>query len=508
MNHKSVYLAIAMGLCVASVPVDVHAQKQPVDAKAAQLPDFIYQGRLEDGGALADGVYDLEFRLFDAATGGAQVGATISETDFPVMDGLFTINLAFPGAFVGQQLFLQVTIDGVTLPRQPISTAPVAQFALSASTATTADFASTAGTATTATTATTADSASTAGFATTAGSATSATTADFATTAGSAMTATSATNATQLGGVAGSHFARLYGDGSAGDLTVAASTPLQATNTSYHNITISAGTLTIPSGTLLRCTGSFTLAAGAVVSIQTSPSINTLLFNPASRVLVRDGAPGIGLPPGPPDSRTSAATALIATPGGPGLGLARARGLREIGPYGGAGGPSVALENVHTTGGAGGGAAAIRCAGAVTIRGTVRANGGEAAGGGVFLAGSGQSITVQATGVIEALGGTGGAAGVFGRRGASGGGGGGLVHLVAPVVTQSGSINVSGGAGGAAAPAGTVSAAVAAGGHGGAGSCGDGGASGSVAADGSSTAGSPGAAGCSLITQMNPVGFW
>jgi hypothetical protein len=351
MNHKSVYLAIAMGLCVASVPVDVHAQKQPVDAKAAQLPDFIYQGRLEDGGALADGVYDLEFRLFDAATGGAQVGATISETDFPVMDGLFTINLAFPGAFVGQQLFLQVTIDGVTLPRQPISTAPVAQFALSASTATTADFASTAGTATTATTATTADSASTAGFATTAGSATSATTADFATTAGSAMTATSATNATQLGGVAGSHFARLYGDGSAGDLTVAASTPLQATNTSYHNITISAGTLTIPSGTLLRCTGSFTLAAGAVVSIQTSPSINTLLFNPASRVLVRDGAPGIGLPPGPPDSRTSAATALIATPGGPGLGLARARGLREIGPYGGAGGPSVALENVHRWGG-------------------------------------------------------------------------------------------------------------------------------------------------------------
>jgi len=309
-------------------------------------------------------------------------------------------------------------------------------------------------------------------------------------------------------GAMGLKDARLYGDGSAGDLLVGIDSLLTATNTSYRNITITAGTLTIPSGTLLRCTGSFTLGDGAVISIQHSPAISNFVFSPNSLILVRPGAAGIGLPPGPPDSRTSDTPALIATPGGPGLSEARARGLREIGPYGGAGGPSIVVANTHFTGGAGGGAAAIRCAGPVTIEGIVQANGAGGAGGGVFLAGSGQSVTVQPTGLIEALGGKGGDAGTFGRRGAGGGGGGGLVHLIAPVVTQSGTINVSGGAGGAGGVAGTVSATVAIGGVGGAGSCGDGGSGGSVGANGSATTGAAGSAGCSLVTEMNPAGFW
>ena len=35
---------------------------------------FTYQGRLIDGGIAANGAYDLRFRLFDAATGGAKWG--------------------------------------------------------------------------------------------------------------------------------------------------------------------------------------------------------------------------------------------------------------------------------------------------------------------------------------------------------------------------------------------------------------------------------------------------
>ena len=99
---------------------------------APQLPDFTYQGRLTENGTPANGDYDFAFRLFDEAQAGQQVGPTLTEDDFPVSDGVFTVALAFPGAFAGTQMWLQVTVDGVDLlPRQAVSTTPVAQFALS-----------------------------------------------------------------------------------------------------------------------------------------------------------------------------------------------------------------------------------------------------------------------------------------------------------------------------------------------------------------------------------------
>lgn len=109
-------------VCMLSLP----AGAQP------QLPDFTYQGRLSQNGVPANGQFDLSFQLFDAETGGNQVGATIDEPSFPLVDGVFTVALAFPGAFAGQQRWLQVTVNGQTLsPRQAVSTVPVAQFALS-----------------------------------------------------------------------------------------------------------------------------------------------------------------------------------------------------------------------------------------------------------------------------------------------------------------------------------------------------------------------------------------
>lgn len=99
-----------------------------------QLPDFTYQGRLQQSGAPANGNFDLTFQLFDQATGGSQVGATITDLDFPVVDGIFSVSLSFPGAFTGTQLYLQVSVEGTPmLPRQAVSTTPVAQFSLSGS---------------------------------------------------------------------------------------------------------------------------------------------------------------------------------------------------------------------------------------------------------------------------------------------------------------------------------------------------------------------------------------
>ena len=101
---------------------------------APQLPDFTYQGFLRQNGAPANGAYNFSFTLFNAASGGSQVGATVSASSFPVVDGVFTQSLAFPGAFNGTQLWLEVSVNGTPmLPRQAVSTTPVAQFSLSGS---------------------------------------------------------------------------------------------------------------------------------------------------------------------------------------------------------------------------------------------------------------------------------------------------------------------------------------------------------------------------------------
>ena len=44
----------------------------------AQGTAFTYQGQLNDNGSPADGTYDLRFAIFDAASGGTQQGATLT----------------------------------------------------------------------------------------------------------------------------------------------------------------------------------------------------------------------------------------------------------------------------------------------------------------------------------------------------------------------------------------------------------------------------------------------
>jgi len=127
MTHKSLFLAIALSLSSGAAHADL------VDPQANQIPDFVYQGRLEQNGLPVNGSYNLSFSLWNQATGGTQIGSTIHEPAYPVIDGVFSISLAFPGAFAGDQTYLQVSVNGSPLPRQPISTSPVAQYALTGS---------------------------------------------------------------------------------------------------------------------------------------------------------------------------------------------------------------------------------------------------------------------------------------------------------------------------------------------------------------------------------------
>jgi hypothetical protein len=69
----------------------------------AQGTAFTYQGRLADTGSPANGVYDFQFTIFDALSGGNLVAGPITNRSVTVTDGLFTVNLdfgtlAFPGA--------------------------------------------------------------------------------------------------------------------------------------------------------------------------------------------------------------------------------------------------------------------------------------------------------------------------------------------------------------------------------------------------------------------------
>lgn len=95
---------------------------------------FTYQGRLNDGGSLASGAYDFEFKLYDDSTNGSQVGSAITAT-VPITDGLFTVSLDFGNnIFNGEVRWLEIgvrpggsTVTRTTLsPRQPLTPVPYA----------------------------------------------------------------------------------------------------------------------------------------------------------------------------------------------------------------------------------------------------------------------------------------------------------------------------------------------------------------------------------------------
>jgi len=99
---------------------------------------YTYQGMLNAGSARATGWHDLRFRMYDADTGGAQVGPQITLSRF-LVEGRFTAPLDFGDVFDGTALWLEIDVrvgggtNYTTLsPRQPLTAAPFALYALNA----------------------------------------------------------------------------------------------------------------------------------------------------------------------------------------------------------------------------------------------------------------------------------------------------------------------------------------------------------------------------------------
>lgn len=113
---------------------------------------FTYQGQLQDGGTNANGAYTMAFALYDAPTGGNQIGNAITNSP-TLVNGLFSVNLDFgAGAFDGNPRWLEITvISGSTTetlsPRVQVLPSPYALYAATANTAVNANSASNAATA-------------------------------------------------------------------------------------------------------------------------------------------------------------------------------------------------------------------------------------------------------------------------------------------------------------------------------------------------------------------------
>ncbi len=127
MNQK--LLLRAGAVCVALVSV-VRLGAEPLGRV------FTYQGRLNEGSRVADGLYDFQFALRDAPAGGNSVGPNVTQNGISVSNGLFSVVLDFGDVFNGTALWLELSVrtnggSGFTVlaPRQALTPAPNASYA-------------------------------------------------------------------------------------------------------------------------------------------------------------------------------------------------------------------------------------------------------------------------------------------------------------------------------------------------------------------------------------------
>jgi hypothetical protein len=76
----------------------------------AQGTVFTYQGFLKVSGNPANANYDFQFSLWTAASGGSQVGSTLTLMSVPVQNGLFTVSLDFGNVWDGSDRYLQIAV--------------------------------------------------------------------------------------------------------------------------------------------------------------------------------------------------------------------------------------------------------------------------------------------------------------------------------------------------------------------------------------------------------------
>jgi hypothetical protein len=96
---------------------------------------FTYQGLLKQNGTPVNGTLSMTFKLYNALTGGSQVGSAITQ-NVSVQNGLFTVELDFGSVWDGSPRYLEIQVGSTTLsPRVKINPTPYAIRANTAGTA-------------------------------------------------------------------------------------------------------------------------------------------------------------------------------------------------------------------------------------------------------------------------------------------------------------------------------------------------------------------------------------
>lgn len=136
MTRKLFFLATLALLTLA--PGLAPALAQEGGSVAIQAPlgtAFTYQGQLKQGGNPVNANCDFQFGLWDAASGGTQIGSTQTATNVSVTNGLFTVPVDFgTGAFNGEARWLAISVRcpagsgsyTALSPRQALTPAPYA----------------------------------------------------------------------------------------------------------------------------------------------------------------------------------------------------------------------------------------------------------------------------------------------------------------------------------------------------------------------------------------------
>jgi hypothetical protein len=223
----------------------------------------------------------------------------------------------------------------------------------------------------------------------------------------------------------------VYGDGSDG------------TTTGTCNIPSSTSWVSSPPTSGIQCSA-FTVAGGVTLTVSTGTIIRSAGSVTISGTITVSAGAAQGLQMSPVDGNQSGATALP---------IFSQRKILNPGVLGGGNGGSLAYR--FGSYGKGGGSIVILAAGAISVSGTIHADGtsgttdnnpestGGGSGGIIILA---SANSISNSGTLSAVGGNGGNA-VGGTNEASGGGGGGIIHLLAPSITA-GTQTVAGGSAG------------------------------------------------------------
>lgn len=140
MSHKGTFVLVFVLLVTVLSGVIVEAQGPQPGSRVPRNglnTGFTYQGQLKNGGAVVNGTCDFQFGLWNSASLGSQIGATVTVPSVIVMNGLFTTLVDFgTSAFNGDARYLGIAVacpSGVSYTafgsRQALTPAPMA-FAL------------------------------------------------------------------------------------------------------------------------------------------------------------------------------------------------------------------------------------------------------------------------------------------------------------------------------------------------------------------------------------------